>query len=274
MKDAQEKFMQDLYNLILNQGTREWERSQLVETKNAVETGSNIDDQIAKLEATLRPLGTRHNLTPDLADFYLKMINDPSVEIKYDYMKHIITEADYQERAVFAGGCFWCMVEPFETRLGIISVLSGYIGGDIDFPTYDQVLAGYTGHVEAVEIIFDSRIVSHKELIELYWQISDPTDAFGQFQDRGSQYRPIIFVQNDQQKKIAEDSRKQLSESGKYQQPIVTEIRKATTFWTAENYHQQFYKKETKRYKRIKRTRQQFLNYQHLKSNLRIRLKK
>lgn len=274
MKETQEEFIQDLYNLILNPGTREWERSQLTAVKNAVEAGSNFSDQMAKLEAELRPLASRNNLTPDVTDFYLKIIDDPTGKINYDFSKHIVTETNYQERAVFAGGCFWCMVEPFETHSGIISVLSGYTGGDIDSPTYDQVLAGYTGHVEAVEIIFDNRVISYKELVELYWQISDPTDAFGQFQDRGSQYRPVIFVQNDQQKRIAEESKKELIHSGKYKDPIVTEIRNATTFWPAENYHQQFYKKQIKRYKRIKRVRQQFLTYQHLKSKIRVKLRK
>lgn len=274
MKETQEEFIQDLYNLILNPGTREWERSQLTAVKNAVEAGSNFSDQMAKLEAELRPLASRNNLTPDVTDFYLKIIDDPTGKINYDFSKHIVTETNYQERAVFAGGCFWCMVEPFETHSGIISVLSGYTGGDIDSPTYDQVLAGYTGHVEAVEIIFDNRIVSYKELVDLYWQISDPTDAFGQFQDRGSQYRPVIFVQNNQQKRIAEESKKELIRSGKYKEPIVTEIQQATTFWPAENYHQQFYKKQIKRYKRIKRARQQFLTYQHLKNMIRIKLRK
>lgn len=274
MKETQEEFIQDLYNLILNPGTREWERSQLTAVKNAVEAGSNFSDQMAKLEAELRPLASRNNLTPDVTDFYLKIIDDPTGKINYDFSKHIVTETNYQERAVFAGGCFWCMVEPFETHSGIISVLSGYTGGDIDSPTYDQVLAGYTGHVEAVEIIFDNRIVSYKELVDLYWQISDPTDAFGQFQDRGSQYRPVIFVQNNQQKRIAEESKKELIRSGKYKEPIVTEIQQATTFWPAENYHQQFYKKQIKRYKRIKRARQQFLTYQHLKSKIRVKLRK
>lgn len=274
MKEMQEEFIQDLYNLILNPGTREWERSQLTAVKNAVEAGSNFSDQMAKLEAELRPLASRNNLTPDVTDFYLKIIDDPTGKINYDFSKHIVTETNYQERAVFAGGCFWCMVEPFETHSGIISVLSGYTGGDIDSPTYDQVLAGYTGHVEAVEIIFDNRIVSYKELVDLYWQISDPTDAFGQFQDRGSQYRPVIFVQNNQQKRIAEESKKELIRSGKYKEPIVTEIQQATTFWPAENYHQQFYKKQIKRYKRIKRARQQFLTYQHLKNMIRIKLRK
>lgn len=183
--------------------------------------------------------------------------------------QHFISEPAYHERAIFAGGCFWCMVEPFETWPGIVSVLSGYTGGTVDNPSYDQVSSGATGHVEAVEIIYDNRFVSYQELMDLYWQIIDPTDAFGQFQDRGAQYRPIIFTTNEEQRKIAENKKQAVLDSNRYSKPIVTEIRSAETFWPAENYHQEFYKKQPKRYKAIKRERQQFLTYQHLKGKIR-----
>ena len=118
-----------------------------------------------------------------------------------------------QERAIFAGGCFWCMVQPFEELPGILSVLSGYTGGTTQNPTYEDVLTHQTGHTEAVEIIFDNSIVSYGELVELYWTLTDPTDAFGQFQDRGDNYRPVIFYDNAEQQQIATESKAQLQAS-------------------------------------------------------------
>ncbi len=120
--------------------------------------------------------------------------------------------------------------------------MSGYTGGHVEKPNYDQVSGGYTGHVEAVEIIYDTREISYSDLLTIYWQITDPTDAFGQFQDRGKQYRPVIFYQDERQKKLAEQSKQELVSSGTFHQPIVTKIEPAGTFWPAENYHQQFYK--------------------------------
>lgn len=257
-----------IYNLIINPNTREWERQKLIETKNKLKNDRLFWSEIENLEAVLRPLAIRNNLTPDVSDFYLKITDDSNDVKNFDWSKHKITDLNYQEQAVFAGGCFWCMVQPFETKPGILSVLSGYTGGHIPNPSYDQVSSGTTGHVEAVEIIFDKRIISYEELVTLYLQLTDPTDSFGQFQDRGNQYRPIIFVQNEAQRQIAEKSKKELQESGRYSQPIVTEIKKASTFWPAENYHQQFYKKQPKRYKRIKHQRQQLLNYQRLMNKL------
>lgn len=272
MRQNHEEILNDLYNLILNPGTREWERSLLLSAKNALEDGANFDTQLSKLEADLRPLALRNNLTPDVTDFYNKITNTGTADTPFDLSKHSIDDPVYQDSAVFAGGCFWCMVEPFENRNGIISVLSGYTGGHADHPTYDQVSGQYTGHVEAVEIIFDTRIIQYADLVELYWQLTDPTDASGQFQDRGNQYRPIIFVKNEQQRQIAEASKQRLADSGKYNKPIVTSIEFATVFWPAENYHQQFYKKNPKRYKRIERSRRQFLTFQHLQGKIRTQL--
>lgn len=272
MKMNQEETINALYNLILNPGTREWERSTLSTTKNALENGVNVDDQLSKLEAELRPLALRNNLTADVTDFYNGLTGNTAATGQFDFTKHSLDDLNHQDSAVFAGGCFWCMVEPFETRDGIISVLSGYTGGHMDHPTYDQVSGQYTGHVEAVEIIFDTRIIQYADLVELYWQLTDPTDAFGQFQDRGSQYRPIIFVKNEEQRQIAEKSKQRLAESGKYNRPIVTSIEPAGVFWPAENYHQQFYKKNSKRYNRIERSRQQFLAFQHLQGKIRTKL--
>ncbi|MBL1226575.1 peptide-methionine (S)-S-oxide reductase [Enterococcus sp. BWR-S5] len=177
----EEELLQDIYNLILNSGTREWERAQLVHAKNTLENDADFKGELSKLEAIFRPLALRNNLTPDVTDFYLKLKGEAGNRAPTEQVIHPIDDPAYQEIAVFAGGCFWCMVEPFETKRGIVSVLSGYTGGNIDKPTYDQVHSGTTGHVKAVEIIFDTRIISYEELVTLYWQITDPTDAFGQF---------------------------------------------------------------------------------------------
>lgn len=268
MKLTQDEILNAIYNLILNPGTRDWERSLLLKARNALENGANFDTQLSKLEADLRPLALRNNLTPDMTDFYHHITDQTTSDTPFDFNKHSLNDRLYQDSAIFAGGCFWCMVEPFENRNGILSVLSGYTGGKVDHPTYDQVSGQYTGHVEAVEIIFDTRIIQYADLVELYWQLTDPTDASGQFQDRGNQYRPIIFVNGEQQRQIAEASKQRLADSGKYNNPIVTSIEPATAFWPAENYHQQFYQKNPERYKRIERSRRQLKAYQALQRKL------
>lgn len=272
MKMNPEETLNALYNLILNPGTREWERSLLLSAKNALENGANVDDQLSKLEAELRPLALRNNLTPDVTDFYNRMTGNFD-STPFDVTAHYTPDdLGFRDSAIFSGGCFWCMVEPFENLNGIVSVLSGYTGGHVDNPSYDQVSGHSTGHVEAVEIIFDTRIIRYENLVELYWQLTDPTDELGQFQDRGNQYRPIIFVRNEEQRQIAEQSKQRLAASGKYKDPIVTQIRPATVFWPAENYHQQFYKKNPKRYKRIKSARQQTIAFQRLQGKIRTGL--
>lgn len=153
------------------------------------------------------------------------------------------------EKAIFAGGCFWCMIQPFDTQPGIQSVTSGYTGGHVANPTYEQVLSHTTGHTEAVEIEFDPTVISYEKLVEIYWQQTDPTDALGQFEDRGDNYRPVIFYINEKQKKIAEKSRKALQESGRFTEPIVVTIEPAAIFYPAEDYHQDFYQKDPERYK-------------------------
>ena len=115
-----------------------------------------------------------------------------------------------KERAIFAGGCFWCMVQPFEEQTGILAVTSGYTGGHVDNPTYEQVCNHQTGHTEAVEIIFDNEKITYKDLVELYWEQTDPTDMFGQFEDRGDNYRPVIFYTADSQREVAEKSKEAL----------------------------------------------------------------
>lgn len=148
------------------------------------------------------------------------------------------------DTAIFAGGCFWCMVHPFDQEPGIIKVVSGYTGGHVANPTYEQVSSQQTGHTEAVEITFDPAIISYQELVEIYWRQTDPTDAMGQFQDRGDNYRPVIFVNSEKQRKIALASKAALVASGRFKEPIVTQIETAQPFYPAEDYHQDFYKKE------------------------------
>ncbi len=158
-----------------------------------------------------------------------------------------IVENKKIETAIFAGGCFWCMTKPFDQMPGIISVRSGYTGGNVENPTYEQVKSGTTGHTEAVKIVFDKTIISYEELLEIYWHQTDPTDAAGQFQDRGSNYRPVIFVKNETQRQAAELSLKNLIVSERFKKPIVTRIESACPFYEAEEEHQQFYKKDPKR---------------------------
>ncbi len=153
------------------------------------------------------------------------------------------------ETAIFAGGCFWCMVQPFDTYPGIKKVESGYTGGHVVNPTYEQVKAGGTGHTEAVRITFDPSVVSYADLVEIYWQQTDPTDAFGQFQDRGDNYRPVIFVKDEEQRAIAQASKDALANSGRFTDSIVTTIEDAQPFYVAEDYHQDFYKKDPERMK-------------------------
>lgn len=152
------------------------------------------------------------------------------------------------DTAIFAGGCFWCMVKPFDSLPGIQKVISGYTGGHVANPTYEQVSSGLTGHTEAVEITYDPKLMPYEKLLEYYWQVTDPTDASGQFQDRGDNYRPVIFYNSPAQKEAAEKSKSDLQNSGKFDDPIVTAIEPAQPFYPAEDYHQDFYKKNPGRY--------------------------
>ena len=151
------------------------------------------------------------------------------------------------ETAVFAGGCFWCMVQPFDSLPGIEKVRSGYTGGHTVNPTYEEVSSHTTGHTEAVKIWFDPEKITYAELVEIYWEQTDPTDAMGQFQDRGDNYRPVIFVADEKQRQIAEQSKANLAASGRFTDPIVTTIEDVKPFYEAEEYHQEFYKKDPTR---------------------------
>lgn len=165
------------------------------------------------------------------------------------------------EKAIFAGGCFWCMESPFEKLDGVSQVISGYTGGEEQDPTYEQVSSGTTGHLEAVEITFDPSRVSYEKLLETFWRQIDPTDSGGQFVDRGKQYGSAIFYLNDNQHKLAEKSKQDLKKTQVFSQKIVTPIRPARTFYPAEEYHQDYYKENPIRYKyyRYRSGRDQFL---------------
>ncbi|WP_102692369.1 peptide-methionine (S)-S-oxide reductase MsrA [Rummeliibacillus pycnus] len=151
-------------------------------------------------------------------------------------------------KATFAGGCFWCMVKPFDEQPGIESIISGYTGGYVENPTYQQVCSDLTGHLEAVQITFDPEVYPYEKLVETFWTLIDPTDAGGQFHDRGRSYMTAIFYHDEEQKGIAEASKKALEESGKFNMPIVTKILEAKPFYKAEPYHQYYYKKNPTHY--------------------------
>jgi peptide methionine sulfoxide reductase msrA/msrB len=166
-----------------------------------------------------------------------------------------------EEQIVLAGGCFWCMEAPFEKVEGVISATSGYIDGNIKNPTYEQVSSGKSGHVEAVKISFDNEKLNLTDILEIFWRQIDPTDSGGQFVDRGSQYTTGIFYYNDAQKSIAQKSKNKLIKSNRFKK-IVTPIKKAKIFYPAEDYHQDYYKKSTLKYKyyRFRSGRDQFLD--------------
>lgn len=147
------------------------------------------------------------------------------------------------ELAAFAGGCFWCMTAPFEERDGVFKVISGYTGGHTENPTYNEVCSGNTGHIEAVQVTFDPRIVSYDELLDIFWRQIDPTDPGGQFHDRGRSYQTAIFYHGEVQREKAEASKQALEVSGRFNKPIATLILPAAAFFPAEDYHQNYHQK-------------------------------
>lgn len=153
-----------------------------------------------------------------------------------------------QEKAVFAGGCFWCMEPPFHNTEGVLDVVAGYSGGQVENPSYEQVTSGTTGHYEAVEVTYDPAKVSYEELLQVFWRQINPTDDGGQFADRGTQYYSAIFYLSEQQKNAAEQSKQQLNDSGLFEKPVVTAILPAAPFYPAEEYHQDYYRKNTMHY--------------------------
>lgn len=154
-----------------------------------------------------------------------------------------------QMKATFAGGCFWCMQPPFRMTDGVTDSIAGYAGGTKPNPTYEEVSSGSTGYLEAVQVTYDPEKVTYENLLDVFWHQIDPTDSEGQFADKGSQYHTAIFFHNGEQKRIAEASKKKLNESGTFNKPVATEIRPYTTFYPAEDYHQDYATKKPKDYK-------------------------
>ncbi|WP_078576791.1 peptide-methionine (S)-S-oxide reductase MsrA [Salipaludibacillus agaradhaerens] len=163
-----------------------------------------------------------------------------------------MTRGNYK-KATFAGGCFWCMVSPFDEQPGIEAVVSGYTGGHTPNPTYKEVCSETTGHLEAVEITYDSQVFPYEKLLDLFWRQIDPTDPGGQFNDRGHSYTTAIFYHDDHQKELAEKSKLNLQNSAKFNGEITTVIRPAEPFFPAEEYHQYYYKKNSFHYKLYKK---------------------
>jgi methionine-S-sulfoxide reductase len=160
---------------------------------------------------------------------------------------------EYLKKATFAGGCFWCMQPPFQQTDGVVEAVAGYTGGTKENPTYEEVSAGRTGHLEAVEVTYDPAKVTYGKLLAVFWSQIDPTDPEGQFADQGSQYRTAIFYHDEEQKAAAERSKKDLDASGKFSRPVATAIRPAMPFYRAEEYHQNYAEKQPQRYKEYKK---------------------
>ncbi len=156
--------------------------------------------------------------------------------------------------AIFAGGCFWCVEEAFDPVEGVLSTTSGYIGGHVSDPTYEQVVRGGTGHAEAVRVEYDPDVVGYETLLETFWTNIDPLDDGGQFCDRGDHYRSAVFFVDERQRELAENSKRQLEDSGELPGRIVTQIVQATEFYTAEDYHQNYYQRNPVRYRLYKFT--------------------
>ncbi len=163
--------------------------------------------------------------------------------------KPLPAPSDASATAIFAGGCFWCMEHDFDQVPGVISTTSGYTGGTVANPTYEQVSAGGIGHAESVKVQYDPRKVGYEQLLDVFWHNIDPVAVDRQFCDRGSQYRSAIFYGNAREKRLAEASKQKLEASGRFKQPIATQIVAASTFYPAEQYHQDYYKKNPVRYK-------------------------
>lgn len=163
-----------------------------------------------------------------------------------------LVEAAAPAKAYFAGGCFWCMEEAFEKVEGVTSVVSGYMGGTVANPSYEQVSAGQTGHAESVEVTYDPAKVTYQQLLDVFWHNVDPVTPNAQFCDHGSQYRSALFYGTDEERRAAEESKSALEQTKRFSQPIVTQLVTASTFYPAEEYHQDFYKKNPIRYKYYK----------------------
>lgn len=162
------------------------------------------------------------------------------------------SKASSHKTAIFGGGCFWCMEPPFEALEGVIDVKAGYAGGDEKNPSYEMVSSGMTGHIETVQVVYDPALISYSELLDTFWRYVDPTDPGGQFADRGNHYKTAIFFADDQEKALAEASKAELDKSGIFDRPVVTAIIPAKPFYPAEDYHQDYYKKNSAHYEAYK----------------------
>ncbi|MDC7233366.1 MAG: peptide-methionine (R)-S-oxide reductase MsrB [Spirochaetales bacterium] len=202
--------------------------------------GSGQIEEMPEVKAVSDEKGPKINSPEEVEE----IMNDKSLEI-----------------ATFAGGCFWCTESDFQEMPGVKEVLSGYSGGHVENPTYEQVSTGKTGHLEVIQIYFDPKVISYSELLEKLWRVMDPTDEGGSFVDRGPQYASAIFYHSDEQRELAEASKEALEKSGVFDRPIVTPIRKFEKFYPAEEYHQDFYCKSPGRYKsyRFNSGRDQFI---------------
>ncbi|VAX35059.1 Peptide-methionine (R)-S-oxide reductase MsrB [hydrothermal vent metagenome] len=175
-----------------------------------------------------------------------------SASLKFEKTSVVPIKNTKFEKATFAGGCFWCMQPPFDQVKGVQQTWVGYTGGHQDNPTYEEVCDGTTGHTEAIEVVYDPSEVSYEELLEVFWQNIDPTTLNQQFADKGTQYRTGIFYHNEEQQRLAEESKSKLGQSGRYSKPLVTEITEASIFFRAEEYHQKYYQKAPQHYKNYK----------------------
>ncbi|MEE4242622.1 MAG: peptide-methionine (S)-S-oxide reductase MsrA [Desulfopila sp.] len=162
-------------------------------------------------------------------------------------------DEENRHTAIFSGGCFWCLEQPFEQLSGVLEVAAGYSGGTTENPDYGLVSSGLTDHLESVRVIFDPEVISYRELVEVFWRQIDPTDDGGQFADRGSHYRTAIFYTSEEQKKIAQQSKDDLQNSRIFTDPIITPILPATKFYPAEEYHQKYYQKNFQHYSAYKK---------------------
>ncbi|MDF0650725.1 MAG: peptide-methionine (S)-S-oxide reductase MsrA [Nitrospira sp.] len=163
-----------------------------------------------------------------------------------------VQSAPTSAKAYFAGGCFWCMEEAFEKVDGVIAVVSGYMGGTVSNPTYEQVSDGHTGHAESIEVTYDPNKVTYQKLLDAFWRNIDPVMPNAQFCDHGTQYRAVVFYSTEEEKRLSEESKRAIEQSKRLPAPIVTQLVQATTFYAAEDYHQDYYKKNPLRYKYYK----------------------
>ncbi|WP_262316394.1 peptide-methionine (S)-S-oxide reductase MsrA [Lacticaseibacillus parakribbianus] len=248
-----------IINALLDPNTRDFERGLLQDAKRGLEAGQRDRAVLARLEAALRPLALRDNLTPGVAVLYQRLV-DPKAAAAAQKRPARRLAALSDETAVFAGGCFWCLVHPFDRRPGVVAVVSGYTGGTVPRPTQDLVASSTTGHVEAVEIRFAPNLMSYGELVATFLQLIDPLDGNGQYLDRGSQYAPVIFYRGAAQQAVAQQQLAALA--ARLGRPLAVGLRPVGTFWPAAAWHQDFYRKQPRRYQAVMAARRRLRLFQ------------